>query len=229
MEQLLPWELLLKKIVWRQLGELQNKKILDFGSGFGVTADHYAQHNQVIAIEPSEESVMKRSKQHSYQHIIGSLDALKTLEDDAFDIVFCHNVLEYVAEREAVIRELYRVLKPCGMLSVIKHNRMGRVMLETVLHNQFENAYALLDGKEIITSKYGTIHYYEDDDIAKWSDNGLTVAKVYGIRTFWDLQQNQSIENDRDWQEQMMQLEMRVSQMEVFRAVAFFHHLILIK
>ena len=52
MEQLLPWELLLKKIVWRQLGELQNKKILDFGSGFGVTADHYAQHNQVIAIEP---------------------------------------------------------------------------------------------------------------------------------------------------------------------------------
>ena len=39
----------------------------------------------------------------------------------------------------------------------------------------------------------------------------------------------QSDENDRDWQEQMMQLEMRVSQMEVFRAVAFFNHLILIK
>ena len=39
----------------------------------------------------------------------------------------------------------------------------------------------------------------------------------------------QSDENDRDWQEQMMKLEMRVSQMEVFRAVAFFHHLILIK
>ena len=36
-------------------------------------------------------------------------------------------------------------------------------------------------------------------------------------------------QSDENWQEQMMQLEMRVSQMEVFRAVAFFHHLILIK
>ena len=41
MEQLLPWERMLKQIVWSQLGDFADKKILDFGSGFGVTADHY--------------------------------------------------------------------------------------------------------------------------------------------------------------------------------------------
>lgn len=31
------------------------KKILDFGSGEGITADHFALNNNVIAIEPSKE------------------------------------------------------------------------------------------------------------------------------------------------------------------------------
>lgn len=28
-----PWECLMKRIVWKQLGDIQDKKILDFGSG----------------------------------------------------------------------------------------------------------------------------------------------------------------------------------------------------
>jgi len=57
LKNLQPWEALMKRIVWLQLGEISNKKILDFGSGIGVTADYLAGNNEVIAIEPSEESV----------------------------------------------------------------------------------------------------------------------------------------------------------------------------
>jgi hypothetical protein len=32
-----------------------------------------------------------------------------------------------------------------------------------------------------------------------------------------------------DWQDKMVELELRVSQMEEFRAVAFFHHLVFVK
>lgn len=227
MEQLLPWEKLLKRIVWLQLGELKGKKILDFGSGFGVTADRYARDNQVTAIEPSEESVRQRWKENAYEQIVGGLEELKKLEDESFDVIFCHNVLEYAAEREQIIKQLYRLLKRDGMLSVVKHNRAGRIMLETVLHNNFESANALLDGADAVASKFGTIRYYEDPDVVRWSDNGLSVQKVYGIRTFWDLQQNQEIENDTAWQEKMIQIEMRVSEVEAFRAVAFFHHILL--
>ena len=28
-----PWECLMKRIVWKRLGEIRDKKILDFGSG----------------------------------------------------------------------------------------------------------------------------------------------------------------------------------------------------
>ncbi len=43
-----PWECLMKRIVWKQLGNVRDKKILDFGSGIGVTADYLAEHNDVI-------------------------------------------------------------------------------------------------------------------------------------------------------------------------------------
>ena len=37
-----PWECLMKRIVWKRLGEIRDKKILDFGSGIGVTANYLA-------------------------------------------------------------------------------------------------------------------------------------------------------------------------------------------
>lgn len=225
MKKLGVWETLLKKIVWSQLGDIKGKKILDFGSGQGVTANRYAKDNQVVAIEPSVESVNDRWNENEYEQIIGDIEELRKLETESFDVIFCHNVLEYASEREEIIKELYRLLKLDGMLSIVKHNRPGRVMLETVLLNHFENANDLLDGKDVMASKFGTIHYYDDTDIIKWCD-GLAVSNVYGIRTFWDLQQNQEMEDDVEWQEKMIQIERRVSKIEEFRAIAFFHHLI---
>ena len=57
-----PWECLMKRIVWKQLGDIRNKKILDFGSGIGVTANYLAEHNDVTAIEPDEEKAVKYLK-----------------------------------------------------------------------------------------------------------------------------------------------------------------------
>ena len=45
------WERLFKKIIWNQLGDIKGKCILDFGSGEGVTADHFAEQNDVVAVE----------------------------------------------------------------------------------------------------------------------------------------------------------------------------------
>ena len=223
-----PWELLLKRILWTQIGRFQNKWILDFGSGIGVTANHYAAENNVVAVEPSEESVLQRWDEHSYRQIVGSTDVLRAMEDESFDVIFCHNVLEYVPDREVVLREFYRLLKPNGIISLVKHNRPGRVMQMVVLLNEFEKADALLNGEDGCASAYGTIHYYEDGDITKWC-SGLQIKETYGIRTFWDLQQNQECHKDPAWQEKMIEAELRVSQIPPYRDIAFFHHLILVK
>lgn len=35
------WEKLQKLLTWEQIGEFKGKKVLDFGSGNGITASHY--------------------------------------------------------------------------------------------------------------------------------------------------------------------------------------------
>lgn len=45
-----PWGKLFYKLVWHNI-DCEGKKILDFGSGFGVTADYFARNNDVTAIE----------------------------------------------------------------------------------------------------------------------------------------------------------------------------------
>ena len=37
------WERLFKRIVWKQIGEIEGKRILDFGSGEGITANYFAE------------------------------------------------------------------------------------------------------------------------------------------------------------------------------------------
>lgn len=222
------WDRLLKRIAWQQLGRIHGKRILDFGSGEGITANYYAKDNCVVAIEPSKEMLKNRWADFDYTQIIGDISCLSDMADDSFDVIICHNVLEYVDDKEQVISELYRVLKPGGVLSVIKHNRAGRVMQMAVLLDDMEKSHSLLDGNDSAASKFGAIRYYEDEDILRWA-KGLRVMKIYGIRTFWDLQQNQEKHGAEEWQVKMAELEMRVSEIEEYRNIAFFHHLLLTK
>lgn len=226
--ELMGWERLFKKIVWAQLGDIKGKRILDFGSGEGITANHFAADNEVVAIEPWDEMLKNAWKDNDYQQVVGSIDALAEFADESFDVVICHNVLEYIDDKAAVVKELVRVLKKGGFISIAKHNCPGRVMQMAVLLDDFEKANDLLDGKDSAASKFGAIRYYNDEDLIKWCPE-LKIADCYGIRTFWDLQQKQEKHDDEEWQAKMVQLEMRVSQMDEYRAIAFFHHLKLVK
>lgn len=222
------WELLMKKMIWKQLSFIHNKKVLDFGSGLGITANYFAEDNEVIAIEPANNMINNRIKSSKYLQVQGSIDAVKNLEDNSFDIVLCHNVLEYVEERTEIVKEFSRVLKEGGIFSVVKHNRNGRVIQSVVLLNDFKHANELLEGKDGFAQNFGSIKYYEDEDILKWSKD-FHINEIHGIRTFWDLQQNQEIQKDVEWQEKMLAIETKVSDMEEFKAISSFHHIILEK
>lgn len=222
------WERLFKRIVWKQLGNIKNKRILDFGSGQGVTSNHFAISNDVTAIEPSQEMLLNAWKDYDYTQIVGDISSLSKFEDNSFDMIICHNVLEYIENKEQVINEFSRVLKVGGILSIVKHNRAGRVMQMAVLLDDFEKANNLLDGNNSSSLKYGQIRYYEDEDINRWNDK-FELINFFGIRTFFDLQQNQEKHNDEEWQIKMIELENRVSQIDEYRNIAFFHHLIFVK
>ncbi len=78
-------------------------------------------------------------------------------------------LVEYIDDKIKTVNELCRLLRCGGRLSVVKHNRAGRVMQMAVLLDDMEKANDLLDGKDSMASQFGQIRYYEDKDILKWN------------------------------------------------------------
>lgn len=99
-----PWGKIFYDLVWEQIDieNHQNLNILDFGSGFGITADHYSKAHQVIAIEPNRLMLEKRYVSN-YEQIIGGIEKTEKFPDDYFDLVICHNVLEYCHDKKVIL------------------------------------------------------------------------------------------------------------------------------
>ena len=222
-----PWGRLFYRLVWHNL-EFKNKKILDFGSGFGATANHLAKSNEVIAVEPNDELLTHRICEHHYEQIEGSIEALKGMEDGSFDVILCHNVLEYVKNRAELIAEFHRLLKKGGILSIVKHNKNGKVMHKAVFENNIDEALSLLNGENAVSKNFGTINEYEIEDLQDCIEERFVTDKVYGIRTFYGIQPN-SFKEEPDWEEKLFMLECAVESDAVYKNVAFFQHLHLIR
>ena len=216
-----PWGQLYYDILFEQLQDIKGKRVLDFGSGFGLVANHLAKENLVLAVEPNQEMVALRTQDHSYQQLIGSLDQLASLEDASFEVILCHNVLEYVGDRKAVLKEFTRLLKPGGLLSIVRHNEVGRVLQTVVFENDTRKALALLAGQDLETHSMGLAQAY-DLDVAV-EDLALEVKDYQGIRVFYGLQDNR-FKGQEGWRESMLQMELAVCQEPPYRDMAFFQH-----
>lgn len=226
LDTLSPWELLSKKMIWKQLEFVKGMKVLDFGSGEGITACYFAEkelENEVTAVEPSARMLETRWTENEYVQVHGGVKDLCELKDESFDIILCHTVFEYIEDREEILKEFDRLLKKGGKLSVLKHNRAGRVMQMTVLMNNFKRAKELLDGHSGMASQFGNILYYEDGDITKWCES-FELESVKGIMTFWDLQQERDMQGNPVWQEGMLEIEHQVESLQEYVNISFYHH-----
>ena len=125
-------------------------------------------------------------------------------------------------ERADTLKEFARVLKNDGILSIIKHNKYGRIFDKIVFDNNLDEALALLDGETSSSKNFGTIDYYDVKDLTEYFE----IEKILGVRTFFGLPPNE-IKFDEEWQEKIFQIEMKAADIEVYKNAAFFHHVIL--
>lgn len=228
-----PWGRMFHDLLFIQLNlsQLYELKILDFGSGLGVTSNYYAKWHEVTAIEPNVEMIENSYKENKYTQIFGGIERLKEINNDTFDIIFCHNVLEYIEEKEPIIAELFRVLKPGGKLSIVKHNRVGRVFHSAVFWNDPKKALSLLEQDANDKSNYlGTQYIYENEEAADWVKKyGGEIRQIFGMRAFWALGQDNSVKYTDDWYNAILLLESQAANIDDYKKTAFFNHLIVEK
>ena len=222
-----PWGRMFYELIYKQLNIPDDKRIriLDFGAGFCITANHYARNHEVIAVEPNEEMYNLRVEGNDYTFIPQGLDYIKSVPENSIDVVLCHNVLEYVENKETVLEHLVRVLKPEGILSVIKHNLFGRVMGSAVLGDNPKAALDLLNDVSE-DSMFGNRNVYSNESLIEALSRDMSLTDSYGIRTFFGLSSNNEIKSVNEWYQPMLELEIKASIMEEFKKIAFFNHLI---
>lgn len=225
-----PWGTLFYQILWKQLSFVKAQKVLDFGSGFGITANFLAAHNNVTAVEPDANMSGMGARENEYQLLTGGFEQLAEFPDCSFDFIACHNVLEYVEEKGLYIKEFSRILRKGGVLSLVKHNHAGRIMQRIIFENNLELAIKELEGHATFSRDFGEIKYYNEHDIRSWADDcDLKIDHIFGVRTFFGLVQNNDIKFDEIWQRNMLEAELKAGDMEDFKNIAFFHHILISK
>ena len=125
--------------------------ILDYGCGIGFNtipaAEIVGEEGMVYALDIHPlaiKSVEKQIRKKGLKNVKTILSDLNTgLPDESVDIVLLYNVLPMVKNRPALIKELYRVLKAGGALSVksglvvnlYSREKMGTKDLEELMLN----------------------------------------------------------------------------------------------
>ncbi len=215
------------KTVWSQLGKVKNNKILDFGSGFAFTSNYLGESNEVTGLEINKE-IIDEVKENKFTQIHGGLETLKNMKSETYDIIICHLVFEFVENPSEILKELTRVLKRDGFISVVRHNRNGRVIQAIVQDYDLDEAKKVLQGEPSYSSAFGDIKYYENDDILNWGENKIKIEKIYGVRTLASLH-NSKIQEKENWLDEMYKMELELLKYEEFIKIAYFNHIILRK
>lgn len=114
------------------LGPLRGKVILDAGCGVGAFSEPLVKENTVHGVDFSEKS-LQFAKERGLLTTCGDLGSLP-FEDGKFDVILCIGVIQLIPEYQSVVKELYRVLKPGGilLLETLNRNSMQRKLLRLV-------------------------------------------------------------------------------------------------
>ena len=118
---------------WRDL------RVLDLGCGGGFMAEALARRGAaVVGVDPcvaAVEAAMRHARTAglAIDYRVASGEALP-LDDAAFDVVVCVDVLEHVEHLGAVLAEIRRVLVPGGLLvfDTVNRTRLAAFVLVTI-------------------------------------------------------------------------------------------------
>ncbi len=223
-----PLGTLFYQTIWDQLSDIKEKNILDFGSGFGFTSAFLSKKNTVTALELDSTMIEACEKNASYTQLQGDLSKLHQFSDETFDMVTCHLVLEFVPDPKEILHELMRVLKKDGLLSIVRHNKNGRIIQAILQDYDLNDANNLLDGGNSFSSAFGDIKYYTNEDLLSWLDNQMRVCDIYGARVLGSLH-SEEMQAKPNWVEEMFSVESRLLKNTDFVKIAYFNHILLQK
>lgn len=125
-------------------------RALDLGCGPGANSLRLARLGFRVTLMDASAAMLEIAKRAAHEAGIldrieikhGDADKLTGLFEEAtFDVILCHNILEFVADPALVLRSATRLLRDSSaMLSVLVRNRAGEVLKAALLAGDLDAA-----------------------------------------------------------------------------------------
>jgi len=209
-------------------------RILDVGGGNGVDAVYLAQHGHVVTLVDASEAMVNAAREQAraaqLEDRITCYQAdVRTLErESGFDVVLCHNVVQYVEDPAQLFRTLRGCLKDSGILSIIGANRYSESYTLALQRLDFEGAEAHLETTTRLSGVFGkTLHLYTPEQMTRALDTAdCTVIGQYGIRCLMDYIPDNDTKHDPAFYQRLERLELAMADRYPYYVLARYFHFI---
>jgi ubiquinone/menaquinone biosynthesis C-methylase UbiE len=123
----------------------EGKAILEVGCGVGIDLLRFAQGGaQVTGVDLSPVAIQLARQNFAHNQLAGEFCLMNgealDFEDNSFDMVYAHGVLQYTADASKMAAEIYRVLKVGGQAIMMVYNKYSWLnMLSKVMKVSLEH------------------------------------------------------------------------------------------
>jgi S-adenosylmethionine-dependent methyltransferase len=209
-------------------------RALDVGCGTGATALRLARLGIHVTLLDSSSQMLDLAMRNLGE--AGVADKIELKHGDAaglislfgaasFDLVLCHNILEYVEDPVAILRSAARVLRDSSaILSVLVRSQAGEVLKAAIQEGDLVTAETSLTaewGREALYG--GKVRLFASDNLhAMLKAASLAVTAEFGVRVVSDYLPAR-VSRDADY-EQIFELERKLGRLPEFAAIARYTH-----
>ncbi|MEU8776054.1 methyltransferase [Streptomyces sp. NPDC048606] len=227
-------------VVWEVLKEALDRRVkatgrevldvLDTGGGTGKFAVPVARlGHRVTVVDPSPNALFgleRRVGEEGVADLVRGVQGdaqglLDVVERDAYDVVLCHGVLEYVDDPVEGVANAVAALRPGGVLSLLGAGVGGAVLARALAGHFTEARTALTDPAGRWGSGDPVPRRFTAEQLSELVGGaGLEVGAVHGVRIFADLVPGVLVDTEPGAVEALLRLEEAAAELPAFHAVA---------
>jgi len=173
------------------------RRVLDVGGGTGFASVKLAEMGfEAVLLDSCEEMLSIARQQAEASSATGRISFChahagrlhELFKAGYFDVVVCHNLLEYLENPHMVVGHIARVMQENGVVSVLVRNRAGEVLRAVINSGDWKLATANLSAETVTDTLYGEpVHVFAPEDVRSMlARAGLVVVAEHGVRVFSD-------------------------------------------
>jgi S-adenosylmethionine-dependent methyltransferase len=207
---------------------------LDLGCGTGAIAVRLARLGHRVTLLDASVPMLDFAKRAAREAGVSDRVALKhgdatqfanLFRAESFDVILCHNILEYVDDPGAVLRSAARALRdPSSVISVLVRNRAGEVLKAAIQDGDLaatENNLTAEWGHESLYG--GRVRLFTAESLrAMLLESALAVTAERGVRVMSDYLPPGVSRSDE--YKRILELERKLGRRLEFAAVARYTH-----